>query len=351
MKKLLSLMSGLLIIVGQLAIAQCIPDPQYTQPGFYPDTATGLPCAVNGVLYDEDITLVVPVDTVIVGFPLPIDSLVLTSLTGLPPGIGYTCGGTLNNSTYSWGGGDAGCINLTGVATINGTYDILAIVESYLAGATTPASTENVDYYSITIADSNNGTDVITACDSYTWIDSNTYTSNNNTATHTLTNIGGCDSVVTLDLTINTVDNGITNSSPTLTANATSGTYQWLDCDNNYSPIAGETNQSFTATSSGNYAVEVTQNNCTDTSDCELVTLVGLQETKKSELRLLPNPTSGILTIEGVEGIASIYDIYGRLVLTTSSNTLDISNAARGIYFVRVLDEQGKVYSRKVVKD
>ncbi|HIN39841.1 MAG TPA: T9SS type A sorting domain-containing protein, partial [Flavobacteriales bacterium] len=48
----------------------------------------------------------------------------------------------------------AGCINLTGVATINGTYDILAIVESYLAGATTPAGTEYVDYYSITVADS-----------------------------------------------------------------------------------------------------------------------------------------------------------------------------------------------------
>ena len=47
------------------------------------------------------------------------------------------------------------------------------------------------------------GTDVITACDSYTWIDGNTYTSSNNTATHTLTNAAGCDSVVTLDLTIN----------------------------------------------------------------------------------------------------------------------------------------------------
>ena len=49
----------------------------------------------------------------------------------------------------------------------------------------------------------NTGTDVITACDSYTWIDGITYTASNNTATYTLTNINGCDSVVTLDLTIN----------------------------------------------------------------------------------------------------------------------------------------------------
>jgi len=47
------------------------------------------------------------------------------------------------------------------------------------------------------------GIDTIMACDSYTWIDGNTYNSNNNTATHTLTNVAGCDSVATLDLIIN----------------------------------------------------------------------------------------------------------------------------------------------------
>jgi hypothetical protein len=50
---------------------------------------------------------------------------------------------------------------------------------------------------------STTGTDVITACDSYTWIDGISYNYNNNTATHTLTNSVGCDSIVTLSLTIN----------------------------------------------------------------------------------------------------------------------------------------------------
>ena len=216
---------------------------------------------------------------------------------------------------------------------------------------TNVAGCDSVVTLNLTINNSNTGTDTQAACDSYSWIDGNTYTSSNNTATHTLTNAAGCDSVVTLDLTINNVDNGVTNNSPTLTANATGATYQWLDCDNNYAPISGETNQSFTATSSGSYAVEVTQNNCTDTSTCESVTVVGLQEAKKSELFLYPNPTTGILTIEGAEGIASVYNIYGRLVLTANTNTLDISNAAMGIYFVRVVDEQGKIYVGKVVKE
>ena len=55
------------------------------------------------------------------------------------------------------------------------------------------------------------GIDSITACDTYTWIDGITYTATNNTATHTLIAANGCDSIVSLDLTINyspTVDLG-----------------------------------------------------------------------------------------------------------------------------------------------
>jgi uncharacterized delta-60 repeat protein len=45
-------------------------------------------------------------------------------------------------------------------------------------------------------------TQTINACESYTWIDGNTYTENNNTATHTYTSLEGCSITATLDLTI-----------------------------------------------------------------------------------------------------------------------------------------------------
>ena len=56
-------------------------------------------------------------------------------------------------------------------------------------------------------------TDTQVHCDTYTWIDGNTYTESNNTATFTLTNSNNCDSIVTLDLIINNSDN--TSSSVT----------------------------------------------------------------------------------------------------------------------------------------
>ena len=62
----------------------------------------------------------------------------------------------------------------------------------------------------------------ITTCDTYTWIDGVTYTSSNNTATHTLINAAGCDSVVTLDLTILNSTNGVDTQ-------VHCDTYTWID--------------------------------------------------------------------------------------------------------------------------
>jgi len=53
-------------------------------------------------------------------------------------------------------------------------------------------------------------TDIQLACDSLIWIDGNTYTSNNNTATYTVTNITGCDSIFYLDLTVKHTDSSFT---------------------------------------------------------------------------------------------------------------------------------------------
>ncbi|MEX1191093.1 MAG: hypothetical protein WEA99_03905, partial [Brumimicrobium sp.] len=67
-------------------------------------------------------------------------------------------------------------------------------------------------------------TDTRTECEGYTWIDGNQYFSDNNTATHTVTDAvaPGCDSIYTLDLTIEL------NATGTDTQTACES-YTWID--------------------------------------------------------------------------------------------------------------------------
>jgi hypothetical protein len=114
-------------------------------------------------------------------------------------------------------------------------------------------------------------TDTQSACDSYTWVDGNTYITSNNSATYTTSNSAGCDSTITLNLTISpTPDNSITQNGGSLTATQTGATYQWIDCDNFFVPVIGEVNQTFFPSLSGYYAVEVTIGDCSSTSECRL---------------------------------------------------------------------------------
>ena len=114
------------------------------------------------------------------------------------------------------------------------------------------------------------GTDLLTACDSLTWIDGITYSTSNNTATHTLTNAAGCDSIVVLNLTINTspiVDLGNDTTictGNTLTLDAGTGyTYLWSDAS---------TNQTLDVTTFGIYDVTITDNNnCTATDQINVL--------------------------------------------------------------------------------
>lgn len=119
---------------------------------------------------------------------------------------------------------------------------------------------------------------VITSCNSFEWVNDITYLSD--TILYSIvSSTNGCDSIAILDLTINSVNTSVTNTNGvTLESNAPVALYQWLDCNDNFSAIFGANNQSFTPIESGNYAVQITENNCVDTSTCHLVNSIGLNE-------------------------------------------------------------------------
>lgn len=158
------------------------------------------------------------------------------------------------------------------------------------------ASCDSLVTLNLSINYSNTGNAVVNACNEFTWVDGITYKTGSNFHTYTFTNTGGCDSIVTLDLTINKVDVGISASDSSITANASLANYQWLDCNNNFSPIQGEINQVYEPDSTGSYAVEIFQNSCIDTSNCVNILKddnVGLEEREiLKNIFVYPNPTT-----------------------------------------------------------
>jgi len=192
------------------------------------------------------------------------------------------------------------------------------------------------------------GTDTRTECGPLVWIDGITYTADNTTAMFTLFNgsVYGCDSIVTLNLTMNSpLDIVTTTSGITITATNATASYKWLDCGNNYAVIAGETGQSFTPTANGSYAVQFSENNCVDTSLCVAITTVGIQETALgANFTVYPNPTNGDFSIDlGSEMNSvdvSIVDIRGEFIQSqtftqTQLLTFTLAEPA-GIYIISI---------------
>jgi len=90
---------------------------------------------------------------------------------------------------------------------INGNYE--SVSDTFYNNTVNSGSCDSLTITSLTVNNPTTGTDNQTACDSFTWIDGNSYTSSNNTAFFTLQNSSGCDSLVTLDLVINNSNNGV----------------------------------------------------------------------------------------------------------------------------------------------
>ena len=116
-------------------------------------------------------------------------------------------------------------------------------------------------------------TDNIISCGPYTWIDGNTYIANNSSATFTIQNSAGCDSIITLNLTVNPIPTAPTGSTSqtfcitgttisSLSASGTTGsTIQWYTSANGGIPLPTSTNLI-----NGNiYYASQTINNCEST--------------------------------------------------------------------------------------
>ena len=189
-----------------------------------------------------------------------------------------------------------------------------------------------------------------TACDSYTSPSGNYTWTSSGVYNDTLTG-SGCDTIVTVNLTINSNDTSITQTDViTLMSNDTTASYVWLDCNSN-TPIGSEISQSYTATANGDYAVIVNNSGCIDTSACYNISGVGVFEnTFPYEINAYPNPTFNgdfNITIEGQNSDETniiITNAQGRKIKElsfTNTNNFNISltDQAAGIYFINIQTE------------
>lgn len=149
--------------------------------------------------------------------------------------------------------------------------------------------------------------------------------------------------------------NAVTVSSNTITADEANATsYQWYNCQTQ-SNIAGENGQSFTANSSGNYAVIILNSfGCRDTSDCQQIVVVGTEEVHGlSSINVYPNPTSGDLFIQSPVQLLSIrlVDVLGKVVLAETQNTsqLSLGHLVAGSYFLELETAEGIEIKRIIV--
>jgi hypothetical protein len=169
---------------------------------------------------------------------------------------------------------------------------------------------------------------------------------------------GCCDSIYITTLNITTIDTTVLTSSPTLTADLFATSYQWLDCNNNFAAIPGETNQSFTATITGSYAVEIGMNGCVDTSDCYIVDFTGITIHESGDFQINPNPTKGEITIsligEPERATIRIRNTNGKLiekVKIKNQNEVSLTlDAKPGIYFVEVHTQRGIIVEKLVIE-
>jgi hypothetical protein len=211
----------------------------------------------------------------------------------------------------------------------------------------------------LTINNSTTATVNQTACDSYTWaLNGTTYTTSGS-YTHVGTNAVGCPLTTTLNLTINTVNVSTSFSGITITANASGANYQWINCNNGNAIIPGATAQSFTPTANGSYAVIVTTANCSDTSACQAINSVGIDEMGDSNIEVYPNPTSGKVQIilgEAYQNTSvKLINALGQVILhkdftSTNEITFEIEGTP-GIYFLEIETAEQLLGRIRVIKN
>ena len=270
--------------------------------------------------------------------------------------------------TYSWGANDNMAeltVTEAGTYTVTGT-DANGCVNTASQAVTVNALPTVAISGETAFCEGGNTTLMATGAATYTW---GTETTAELTVTEagtysvTGTDANGCTNTASQEVTVITVNTEVYYvevGDGFLEAIQENAEYQWIDCATN-EPIEGATQSQFTPEVSGSYACVITVGECSDTSDCQDVTITGIAEHGTAGLTLYPNPTTGIVNIRLTPETCTLkpeihlFDIYGRrlqiMPVTAETIQIDLSRYATGVYLVKLVNDGKVVAVKKVVKE
>jgi hypothetical protein len=288
----------------------------------------------------------------------------LPSVTNIPD-ISICNGDTLNTisfsgiaTSYEWTNSQASIgIPVSGTGNINSFVPQITAGNSNSAQViVTPQYVNYVtcigvaDTFLISVSNTLSSTINQTACDSYIWNGDTLTTSGTYTAE--FSNSGGCDSLVNLNLTIETapvipmisVSNG--NQFSILPSSIQSGVnYQWVICPELIA-IDGATNTIFAPSDNGEYAVVATNSCGSVTSDCYL-SAVSVTELVKYKVYPTILACGELLHLPSSKSY-HLYDLQGNLICSIPESIMELRmDFPAGLYLLKNEGETIKIVLTK----
>ena len=258
----------------------------------------------------------------------------------------------------------------------------------------------------LTVNHSSTGIDEQVACDSFRWINDSIYYESTTTPVYTIHagNAEGCDSIVTLHLTVNHSSEGDTSA-------VACGSFDWYEyigltesgnyphvftngnaagCDSTvtlhltvnpiynipvtdtiydsdlpYHYVNGQIDTTFevgTAAHSSYPFTLSTVDGCDSVVTLMLTVLPcdGVVEFESSDIKVYPNPTNSVINVQLTTATSSLrpeiqlYDVYGQrlqvVIVTGEITQINLEHYATGVYLLKVVDGDNVIAIRKVVR-
>ncbi len=172
------------------------------------------------------------------------------------------------------------------------------------------------------------------------------------TYTEVFTNATGCDSTVTLTLSVKV--------NPIVSITVVGGdlvctegdAYQWLL---NGDTIPGATNQTYTPTENGVYTVIMTAFNGCSGSNNYTVQNVSVKEFNGGIVAVSPNPSNGVFTLSASQAVTYVlYNVLGEQVASSSVfskvHSINATDAENGVYMLKITNREGKTIVKRLLK-